>query len=30
MGLKVEKCPMLNSGRIVKLTRMWSIRCYEC
>ena len=21
---------MLNSGKIVGLTRMWSIRCYEC
>ena len=26
---KVEKCPMLNSGRIVRLTRTRSIRCYE-
>ena len=31
MELKnVEKCPMLNSGRIVRLTRTRSIRCYEC
>ena len=21
---------MINNGRIVRLTRMWSIRCYEC
>ena len=30
MELKIEKWPMLNSGRIVRLTRTRSIRCYEC
>ena len=27
---KVEKCPMLNNGRIVRLTYTRSIICYEC
>ena len=29
MVLKAEKCPMLNSGKIIRLTCMGSIRCYE-
>ena len=29
MELKVEKCPIFNSGRIVTLSRTRSIRCYE-
>ena len=27
---KIEKCLMLNSGRILRLIRTQSIRCYEC
>ena len=27
---KIEKCPMLNSGRILRLIRTQSIRCYKC